>query len=54
MTCTLAEDSFALPDPLRNLPAPPKPALAAPMVYAGTGTRTVHSRELPRWIAGTK
>ena len=38
MTCTLAEGSFALPDPLRNLPAPPKPALAAPMVYAGTGT----------------
>ena len=38
MTCTKVERSFALPDPLRNLPAPTKPALAAPMVYAGTGT----------------
>jgi hypothetical protein len=27
MTCSAAEDSFALPDPLRNLPAPAKPAL---------------------------
>jgi hypothetical protein len=27
MTCTVAENSFALPDPLRNLPAPAKPAL---------------------------
>jgi hypothetical protein len=27
MTCTPAADSFALPDPLRSLPAPPKPAL---------------------------
>lgn len=38
MTCTQAESSFALPDPLRDLPAPAKPALAAAMVYAGTGT----------------
>ena len=29
MTCTEAENSFALPDPLRNLAAPAKPALAA-------------------------
>jgi Flp pilus assembly protein TadG len=36
--CTIAQNSFALPDPLRNLEAPAKPALAAPMVYAGTGT----------------
>ena len=34
--CTITENSFALPDPLRNLPAPTKPPLAAPMVYAGT------------------
>ena len=27
MTCVAAEDSFALPDPLRDLPAPPQPAL---------------------------
>lgn len=38
INCTIVEDSFALPDPLRNLPDPVKPALAAPMVYAGTGT----------------
>jgi hypothetical protein len=36
--CTIVEDSFALPDPLRNLPDPAKPALAAPMVYAGTAS----------------
>jgi Flp pilus assembly protein TadG len=29
--CTITENSFALPDPLRNLGAPAKPALAAPM-----------------------
>ena len=34
ITCTMAENSFALPDPLRNLPAPAKPALAPPMVFA--------------------
>lgn len=28
MTCARAENSFALPDPLRNLPAPAKPGLA--------------------------
>ena len=38
MSCTIAQNSFALPDPLRNLPAPAQPALAAPMVYAGTST----------------
>ena len=38
ITCTIAENSFALPDPLRNLPAPAKPALAPPMVYAGTAS----------------
>ena len=36
--CTITENSFALPDPLRNLPAPTMPALAAPMVYAGTAS----------------
>jgi hypothetical protein len=38
MTCTVSENSFALPDPLRNLPHPAKPALAAPMVYAGSAS----------------
>jgi hypothetical protein len=33
--CIQAPDSFALPDPLRNLPAPTMPARASPMVYAG-------------------
>ena len=36
--CTITQNSFALPDPLRNLLAPTKPPLAAPMVYAGTAT----------------
>jgi hypothetical protein len=35
MTCTTAENSFALPDPLRNLVAPAKPALAPEMVPVG-------------------
>jgi hypothetical protein len=35
ITCAVAENSFALPDPLRNLAAPAKPALAAPMTPVG-------------------
>jgi Flp pilus assembly protein TadG len=35
ITCTKAENSFALPDPLRNLPAPAQPGLAAAMVPVG-------------------
>jgi hypothetical protein len=38
MTCTKAGNSFALPDPLRNLVAPAKPALAPPMLFVGPGT----------------
>ncbi len=38
MTCTVAQNSFALPDPLRNLPAPAKPALAAAMTPVGHTT----------------
>ena len=38
MTCDKSQGSFALPDPLRNLDAPAKPALPQAMVYAGTGT----------------
>jgi hypothetical protein len=34
-SCTVAENSFALPDPLRNLPAPAKPGLAPAMVPVG-------------------
>jgi len=47
MTCTVAENSFALPDPLRNLAAPAKPPLAAPMKYAGTGTAPSRPRNCP-------
>jgi len=35
VSCTVAENSFALPDPLRNLPAPVKPALAPAMTPVG-------------------
>jgi hypothetical protein len=35
MTCTVSENSFALPDPLRNLDAPTKPGLAPAMVAVG-------------------
>jgi putative Flp pilus-assembly TadE/G-like protein len=38
MTCTVVEGSYALPDPLRNLPAPVMPALAAPMDPVGHTT----------------
>lgn len=38
INCTIVENSFALPDPLRNVPYPAMPALAAPMVYAGLAT----------------
>jgi hypothetical protein len=34
----VAENSFALPDPLRNLDAPAKPSLAPPMQFVGPGT----------------
>jgi Putative Flp pilus-assembly TadE/G-like len=38
MTCTPVENSFALPDPLRNLAGPAEPALAPPMMFVGPGT----------------
>lgn len=40
MTCTQAENSFALPDPLGNLNAPPQPGLAPAVVPIG------HSRPI--------
>jgi hypothetical protein len=47
MTCTLAANSFALPDPLRNLPAPAKPALPTQaMVPVG------HTHALPDYCPG--
>ena len=47
ITCTIAQNSFALPDPLRNLAAPGQPALAAPMVYAGTGAPPTIPKNCP-------
>jgi hypothetical protein len=38
MTCAPAEFSFALPDPLKDLPAPPKPATTAPAMKELVGT----------------
>jgi hypothetical protein len=46
MTCTVAENSFALPDPLRNLAAPAKPALAPAMTPVG------HSKAPPSRCPG--
>lgn len=48
MTCAQAENSFALPDPLRNLDPPVKPALAPAVVRIG------HSRPIePRCPGAT-
>lgn len=49
MTCTVAENSWALPDPLRNLAAPAKPALAPAMQFVGPGTAP---SELPKHCPG--
>jgi hypothetical protein len=38
VTCTKEQNSFALPDPLRNLAAPDKPGLAPAMQFVGPGT----------------
>jgi hypothetical protein len=46
MTCTVVENSYALPDPLRNLPAPVKPPLAAPMDPLG------HTKAAPDYCPG--
>jgi hypothetical protein len=46
INCTTAENSFALPDPLRDKPEPAKPALAAPMVPVG------HTQNIPDYCPG--
>jgi Putative Flp pilus-assembly TadE/G-like len=46
MTCTVVEGSYALPDPLRNLPAPAKPALAVAMDPVG------HTSAVPDYCPG--
>lgn len=47
MTCTKAPNSFALPDPLRDLPAPAPPSLAPAMVYAGSGPAPAIPKNCP-------
>lgn len=47
LTCTQAPDSFALPDPLRFLDDPVKPAMAAPMQPVG------HSLPISDWCPGS-
>jgi hypothetical protein len=47
ITCTVAQKSFALPDPLRNLDPPTMPGLAAPMVPVG------HTDTIPRHCPGS-
>lgn len=44
MTCAPVENSFALPDPLRNLAGPTKPALAPTMVQIGTPLKAIQPR----------
>jgi Putative Flp pilus-assembly TadE/G-like len=46
MTCSQVEDSFALPDPLRLLEAPDKPALAPSMERVG------HTSAFPEYCPG--
>lgn len=46
ISCAVAENSFALPDPLRNLPAPAKPPLAPPMTQVG------HTKAPPDYCPG--
>lgn len=47
MTCTPAENSFALPDPLRYLPAPPQPSLPTQ-----TMGRVGHTKAIPDYCPG--
>lgn len=52
MTCTPAEFSFVLPDPLRNLPAPAKPALAASMKEWVAGSIVNNPTNIPDYCPG--
>lgn len=53
MTCTPAEYSFALPDPLRDLPAPAKPALAPGMKEVVGGSVVVPlANKMPDYCPG--
>jgi hypothetical protein len=52
MTCTPDEYSFALPDPLRNLPAPVMPGLAAPMKEVVAGVVVNAPSNIPDYCPG--
>jgi len=52
MTCTPSEYSFALPDPLRNLPAPVKPALAAGLKEWKSGAIVNNPLAIPDYCPG--
>jgi hypothetical protein len=52
MTCDPDEYSFALPDPLRNLPAPDKPLLAEPMKEWDSGSIVENPPNVPDFCPG--
>jgi hypothetical protein len=52
MTCTPAEFSFALPDPLRDLLAPPQPDVAAPMKEWFAGAIVDDPDDVPDYCPG--
>jgi hypothetical protein len=52
MTCTPSEFSFALPDPLRDLPAPAKPGLAAAMKEVVAGAVVNNPTNVPDYCPG--
>jgi hypothetical protein len=52
MTCTPAENSFALPDPLRDLPAPAKPLMPTQQTPARPMVQVGHSSPIPDYCPG--
>lgn len=52
MTCAKSPYSFALPDPLRNMPAPAQPDLAAPMKEVVSGALVTNSSNIPKYCPG--
>jgi len=47
MTCAAAPGSFTLPDPLRNLPAPPQPGVAQALEFVGPAPGPAIPRNCP-------
>jgi hypothetical protein len=52
MTCAKSPYSFSLPDPLRNLPAPAQPALAAAMKEVVSGAVVDSPTNIPKYCPG--